>query len=25
VIPALRLTNRGLVDGVAFELVSPIA
>ncbi len=24
VIPALRLTNRGLVDGVAFELVSPI-
>jgi adenine deaminase len=24
-IPALRLTNRGLVDGVAFELVSPIA
>jgi adenine deaminase len=25
VIPALRLTNRGLVDGVAFELVSPLA
>ena len=25
VIPALRLTNRGLVDGVAFELVSPVA
>jgi adenine deaminase len=25
VIPALRLTNRGLVDGVTFELVSPIA
>jgi adenine deaminase len=25
VIPALRLTNRGLVDSVAFELVSPIA
>lgn len=24
VIPALRLTNRGLVDGVAFELVAPI-
>jgi adenine deaminase len=24
VIPALRLTNRGLVDGVAFELVSPV-
>ena len=24
VIPALRLTNRGLVDGVAFELVSPL-
>jgi adenine deaminase len=24
VIPALRLTNRGLVDGVAFELVPPI-
>jgi adenine deaminase len=24
VIPALRLTNRGLVDGVEFELVSPI-
>ncbi len=24
VIPALRLTNRGLVDGVGFELVSPI-
>jgi adenine deaminase len=24
VIPALRLTNRGLVDGVAFDLVSPI-
>jgi len=24
VIPALRLTNRGLVDGLAFELVSPI-
>jgi adenine deaminase len=25
VIPALRLTNRGLVDGVEFTLVSPIA
>jgi adenine deaminase len=25
VIPALRLTNRGLVDGVKFELVSPLA
>jgi adenine deaminase len=25
VIPALRLTNRGLVDGVTFELVSPLA
>jgi adenine deaminase len=25
VIPALRLTNRGLVDSVEFELVSPIA
>jgi adenine deaminase len=25
VIPALRLTNRGLVDAVTFELVSPIA
>jgi adenine deaminase len=25
VIPALRLTNRGLVDGIAFELVPPIA
>jgi adenine deaminase len=25
VIPALRLTNRGLVDGVEFALVSPIA
>ena len=24
VIPSLRLTNRGLVDGVAFELVTPI-
>jgi len=24
VIPALRLTNRGLVDGVAFELVPPL-
>jgi adenine deaminase len=24
VIPALRLTNRGLVDGVAFELVGPV-
>jgi adenine deaminase len=24
VIPALRLTNRGLVDGVAFELVAPL-
>lgn len=24
VIPALRLTNRGLVDGVSFELVSPL-
>jgi adenine deaminase len=24
VIPALRLTNRGLVDAVAFELVSPL-
>ncbi len=24
VIPALRLTNRGLVDGVAFELVEPL-
>jgi adenine deaminase len=24
VIPALRLTNRGLVDAVAFELVSPV-
>jgi adenine deaminase len=24
VIPALRLTNRGLVDGVEFELVSPV-
>src|SRR5581483_8560861 len=24
VIPALRLTNRGLVDGVTFELVSPL-
>ena len=24
VIPALRLTNRGLVDGVEFELVSPL-
>ncbi len=24
VIPALRLTNRGLVDGIAFELVSPV-
>src|SRR5262249_52919837 len=25
VIPALRLTNRGLVDAVRFELVSPLA
>ena len=25
VIPALRLTNRGLVDGVEFTLVSPLA
>jgi adenine deaminase len=25
VIPALRLTNRGLVDAVKFELVSPLA
>ena len=25
VIPALRLTNRGLVDGLRFELVEPIA
>jgi adenine deaminase len=25
VIPALRLTNRGLVDGVKFELVPPLA
>jgi adenine deaminase len=25
VIPALRLTNRGLVDGIRFELVEPIA
>jgi adenine deaminase len=25
VIPALRLTNRGLVDGLRFELVDPIA
>ena len=25
VIPALRLTNRGLVDGIAFELVPPVA
>ena len=25
VIPALRLTNRGLVDGVAFELLPPVA
>ena len=25
VIPALRLTNRGLVDGVTFELLSPLA
>jgi adenine deaminase len=25
VIPSLRLTNRGLVDAVAFELVSPLA
>ena len=24
VIPALRLTNRGLVDGVEFELVPPL-
>jgi adenine deaminase len=24
VIPALRLTNRGLVDATTFELVSPI-
>ena len=24
VIPALRLTNRGLVDGVTFELLSPL-
>ena len=24
VIPALRLTNRGLVDAVTFELVSPV-
>ena len=24
VIPALRLTNRGLVDGIAFELVPPV-
>ena len=24
VIPALRLTNRGLVDGVEFELVPPV-
>jgi adenine deaminase len=24
VIPALRLTNRGLVDGVEFALVGPI-
>jgi adenine deaminase len=24
VIPALRLTNRGLVDGVSFALVSPV-
>jgi adenine deaminase len=24
VIPSLRLTNRGLVDGVKFELVSPV-
>jgi adenine deaminase len=25
VIPALRLTNRGLVDGIAFELLPPVA
>ena len=25
VIPALRLTNRGLVDGIAFELLAPLA
>ncbi len=25
VIPALRLTNRGLVDGITFELLSPLA
>ena len=24
VIPALRLTNRGLVDALAFELVDPV-
>jgi adenine deaminase len=24
VIPALRLTNRGLVDGIAFELLPPV-
>jgi adenine deaminase len=24
VIPALRLTNRGLVDGIAFDLVAPV-
>jgi len=24
VIPALRLTNRGLVDGIRFELVPPV-
>jgi adenine deaminase len=24
VIPALRLTNRGLVDGIAFELLAPV-
>ena len=24
VIPALRLTNRGLVDATTFELVSPV-
>jgi adenine deaminase len=25
VIPALRLTNRGLVDGIAFELLASVA
>jgi adenine deaminase len=24
VVPALRITNRGLADGVAFEVVAPV-